>query len=200
MNENRFDANILNDCTEALVCALKYRDKHTQLHSQRVITLAEALGKACDLSDAELKQLKVGACFHDIGKIGIEDRVLLKPGRLDSEDWALMKTHPIVGENIVNKLPIEDGDKIAESVRNHHEHFDGSGYPDGLSGEQIPILARIILLADSFDAMTETRPYHQAKTNEQALRLVLQEKGKNADPYLVDKFVPLINASNFRAR
>ncbi|MDR9403554.1 MAG: HD-GYP domain-containing protein [Halothece sp. Uz-M2-17] len=186
--ENRFPKQI-----KSLICALKHRDYHTELHSQRVINLSTNLGYRCGLSAVEIDRLRISAYLHDIGKIGIPDRILLKPGKLDAEEWNYMKTHPEKGEEITQMLDIEDCDLIANVVRQHHEYYDGSGYPDQLSGENISILARIIAIADAYDAITETRPYSPAKSHHEAIEIINFERGIKFDPDVFQKFLKMID-------
>ncbi|WP_415231547.1 HD-GYP domain-containing protein [Psychromonas sp.] len=200
MDKIQLDYNKLCLCTEALRCALEHRDIHTQRHSQRVIALSEALGIACQLSATEIGILKISASLHDIGKIGIPDNILLKPGTLEPDQWLIMKSHAQKGEDIIKKLEIQNTPAIANIVRHHHEHYDGQGYPDQLSGEQIPILSRILSVADSYDAITQSRSYHQAKTHHQAMQIIHGEKGTKLDPKIVDLFALLIETSQYKAQ
>jgi len=196
MNDSQVNYDNLCACADALICALKFRDEHTELHSQRVIGLSEEIGKACHLSETDLNYLKMSSCFHDIGKIGIRDEILLKPTQFNPDEWDVMKTHPQIGHKIVKKLMIENGDVIAEAVLHHHEYYCGTGYPHQLSKEQIPIMSRIIAVADSYDGMTDTRPYHHAKTHTQAMDIISSETGYKFDPYVVRKFESIIKTSN----
>lgn len=175
-----------------LICALKHRDHHTQCHSQRVINLSVRIGRECGLLELEISRLQISAYLHDVGKIGIPDRVLFKPGKLAPEEWECMKTHPEKGEEMTRMLDIEDRDIIANVVRQHHEYYNGSGYPDQLSGENISILARIIAVADAYDAITETRPYSPARNYHQALKILNDEQGVKFDPYVFKKFLQII--------
>ena len=200
MNNDQLNDENLCACVEALVCALKYRDEHTQMHSQRVIGLSEEIGVACSLLETEISLLKISACFHDVGKIGIADKILLKTTAFSSEEWEVMKSHSEIGEKIVKKLLAGNGngDVIAKAVRHHHEHFDGSGYPDQLSQDQIPLFSRIISVADSYDAMTDTRPYHKCKSHIQVMEVIVSEAGSKLDPYVVSKFELIIRDSKLR--
>ena len=164
--------HFLDPGSRALLAALGERDIHTQFHSRRVGGGESGIGMGCDLAEDELAILSIGACFHDIGKIGIPDHILLKPGRFDQSEMAVMRDHPVKGEGIINELGLDSGQSIAKAVRHHHEHIDGGGYPDGLKGEDIPYVARIISVADSFDAMTEARPYHAAKPIRETLAIM----------------------------
>lgn len=185
--------------TKALPVALAYRDSSTQLHSERVHGLCEAIGAACALSKKELGILKIAAVFHDIGKIGIPDRVLLKRSRFDRAEWALMKQHSKIGGDIMAATELEGSRQAAMAIRHHHEHFDGHGYPDSLAGEDIPIAARIISIADSYDAMAQTRSYHRSKTHAQIMPILHQETGEKHDPHLMRIFCSIIESSPFKA-
>lgn len=192
MNEKITKQDALIHATNALACALKHRDSYTLMHSERVVSLAADLGKSIGLSKKEIESLKISAQLHDIGKIGIDDKVLLKKTKFEPYEWDFMKTHSVIGSKIVNCLELENSDLISESILHHHENFDGTGYPDGLAGEAIPILSRIITLADCYDAMTESRPYHSAKQKIEALHILEQEQHK-FDPYLYSRFLKLLS-------
>lgn len=179
--------------------ALNERDGFTRRHCDRVIELAGSFGRACELSGEDLRHLRLAARFHDIGKIGIPDHVLLKPGRLAAEDWAVMRTHPERGQRIVESIGIDGIADIARSVRHHHEHIDGSGYPDSLAGEDIPYAARMISIVDGYDAMAESRPYHPGRPHEEIMDIMQTEVGHKYDPYLFDRFAAMIVDSNRRA-
>ena len=181
-----------DDGCRALVAALNVRDAYTRTHSQRVVGFVRLLGRACGLFADELRQLTLGALFHDVGKIGIPDQVLLKPAPFDDRDWRVMRQHPEKGEGIVRKLALPNACEVARLVRHHHEHIDGSGYPDGLSGESIPYGSRMIAVADSFDAMTRTRSYHAARTPREALAMMQAESGSKLDAYLVQRLLAVV--------
>ena len=191
---------ILRRYTKALTVALAYRDPLTQLHSERVLHLSAELGEKCGLSDHDMGILKISASFHDIGKIGIPDPVLLKPGSFNEDEWGVMKEHPSIGADIMLATDLEGSAQAAEIIRCHHEHFDGSGYPVGYSGENIPILARIICIADAYDAMAMTRSYHKARAHQEIMDIIHSESGKKFDPSLVAIFDELIKHSQYRAK
>lgn len=176
----------------ALVTALDTRDEETQGHSLRVVRytlkLAELLGLK---NDDQLKVLEYGALLHDIGKIGIPDSILKKPGKLTAEEWEVMRTHPSMGYKILHR--IEFLDEAAQIVLHHHEKWDGSGYPDGLRGADIPLGARIFACVDTVDAMTSERPYRHALTFEQASDELAKYRGIQFDKEVVEAFhsVPL---------
>lgn len=182
----------LTNQLRVLKVALAARDDYTNTHCDRVVYLANELGKACRLSDAELNVLRISAAVHDVGKLGVPDRILLKPERLLPEEWTIMKSHAAMGHDILRSVDMDDIDQIALMVRHHHEAYNGLGYPDGLQGEAIPIMARIISLADSYDAMATTRSYRSALPHRQIMDILSQEAGRKYDPYLHAKFMPLV--------
>lgn len=168
----------------ALMSALDARDRETEGHSTRVSRLACLLGEAVGLSGHQLKALERGALLHDIGKIGISDTILHKPGKLTSEEWRLMRIHPDIGARIVEGIPfLQDTLPV---IRYHHERWDGSGYPVGLKEEDIPIQARIFAVADVFDALTSKRTYREKSTAEEALAYLREHAGILFDPEIVE--------------
>jgi len=171
----------------ALVVALDTRDEETQGHSLRVVKFTLKLAELMGIKDeTQLKVIEYGALLHDIGKIGIPDAILRKPGKLTPEEWEVMKTHPTIGFNILHKIKfLEDASQI---VLHHHEKMDGSGYPDGLKGENIPLGARIFAAADTVDAMTSDRPYRKALTFEQASEELIKYSGVQFDKNVVEAF------------
>lgn len=185
---------------KALSCALMHKDDETQKHSSRVKCLAVELGSACNLTNKDLSALKVSAYLHDIGKIGIPDNVLFKQTEFDNHDWDIMRTHSDRGDDIIRSLEINHCEMIAKIVRHHHENFDGTGYPDKLAGEEIPFLARIISIADSYDAMTSSRPYQKKRSHTETLDVLFSEEGSKSDPYMLRKFMGLIDHSEHRLR
>ena len=161
----------------------------TLQHSQRVAAYCRLFGQHRLLPDQALARLERGALLHDIGKIGIPRNVLLKEGSLTDEEWTVMRAHPQIGYRLLSKLP-ELTDE-AQLVYTHHEKFDGSGYPRGLQGQQIPLAARIFAIADAFDAITSQRPYRSARPVEQGRREVARGSGSQFDPQLVDAFLQI---------
>lgn len=188
----------LHKYTKVLAVALGYRDQMTRLHSDRVQGISIELGKRCGLGDEALEALGLGASFHDVGKIGIPDHILLKPSQFERDEWEVMKQHAEIGEKIMLSTELRGCERAAQLIRHHHEHYDGSGYPDGFSGEGIPVCSRIISIADSYDAMAVTRSYHMAKRHEEILAVLDSESGKKHDPELVDLFHEIIEKSQFR--
>ena len=183
----------------SLATALGARDEHTRLHSDRVVQLSLELGVHIELSEDELEILTLGAQFHDLGKIGIPDIVLRKPAPFEQAEWECMKQHTVIGEQIILAINGAKSPEIARTVRHHHENFDGSGYPDGLRGTEIPLYSRIISLTDSYDAMVETRPYHQPRTHQEVMDILKGEAGTKHDPDLLHAFCAVIEKSSMRA-
>ena len=173
---------------EALLDALESRDAGTSAHSRRVGAYATRLTLELDPSLVDDPTLEWGFLLHDIGKIGIPDRVLLKPGPLDPDERRCMERHPVIGHRMVGHIPFVQGRGI-EVIRSHHERWDGLGYPDGLAGERIPLAARIFAVADSLDAMTDTRPYREAYRWSDALDEIVRMRGTQFDPDVVDALV-----------
>jgi putative two-component system response regulator len=175
----------------ALAAALELRDDETGGHAERVTTLALDLTKRLDPELAAEPELEYGFLLHDIGKIGIPDAILRKPGPLDPEELEQMRFHPVLGERVVEKIPYLSG-LAREVVACHHERWDGQGYPLGLAGTQIPIAARIFALADSFDAMTNDRPYRRAMSVADAIDEIIRVSGSQFEPELAEAFVELV--------
>ena len=177
----------------SLVRAMEAKDPYTSGHSTRVAEMACALGKQIQLSKFEIQLLEWAGLMHDIGKIGIRDEVLGKPGKLTDAEFRHIKTHPAKSYQVLE--PLEGFQLALAAVRNHHEHYDGSGYPDGLVGPEIPLLARVIQVADVWDALTSTRSYRQAMSTEKALDIMRREAGTTMDPYLVTEFEKVLAQS-----
>ncbi len=171
----------------ALVAALDAKEHETELHSLRVQAYALRIGRELNLPESQLEVLAQGALLHDIGKIGVPDRILLKPGPLNEQDWQTMRQHPEIGQRMLASVPFLD-DAI-EIVADHHERYDGTGYPRGLQGDQIPLNARVFAVADAFDAITTGRPYKPPLTVEEAQRRIEQSCGTHFDPNVVDSFL-----------
>lgn len=179
--------------TRALSVALGYRDPVTRQHSQRVCELVEALGKHCGLTGKELAILKIGAILHDVGKIGIPDHILRKPAAFEEYEREQMRKHSEIGADITLATEIDGADLAARIVRHHHEYFNGQGYPDHLAGEAIPLGSRIISIADSYDAMAESRIYRRhAKRHSEIMDELHRESGQKHDPALMPLFVKTI--------
>jgi putative nucleotidyltransferase with HDIG domain len=178
----RSRANYLSTIS-SLARTIEAKDPYTGGHTERVGEYALMLARELGFGEDELEAVEVGAIVHDIGKIGIPDRILLKPGRLDAEEFAEMRKHPEISSYILDGLDVPQ--VVVEMARHHHERFDGNGYPDGLAGEDIPLAARILTVADAFDAMTSDRPYRAALAVEEALAEVRRNAGTQFCPAVV---------------
>jgi diguanylate cyclase (GGDEF)-like protein/putative nucleotidyltransferase with HDIG domain len=176
----------------ALVSTVETRDPYVYGHSRKVNSYAVALAEAIGLSPDDVSKVSMAALLHDIGKIGIPDKVLNKRGKLNKEDWEAIKSHPRLGANIVGNIP--NLVPCVSSILYHHERWDGGGYPEGLKGEEIPIEARILAIADSFEAMTSARPYRPALSHEEVVKELRQGAGVQFDPKLVETFISIIEA------
>lgn len=188
-------AEDLHDLVDALSTALDAKSSHTCGHSERVASLSLQLAQRIGLSSMEQERIHIGAHLHDIGKIGIPDAILNKPHKLTQDEFALMKQHPEIGSRIVGKVRVLE--PVADIVRHHHERFDGRGYPDGLQGKVISIGARIVAVADSFDAMMSARPYRLARGLEEVLKEMQRCRGSQFDPDIVDALVLLVTESKY---
>lgn len=183
--------NAREGAIRALGLALETRDGETAGHTDRVTALAQQLGVALELSEGDLNALRWGAYLHDIGKIGIPDAILLKPGKLDDGEWVTMRGHAAAGHSFASQLSFLPADVLA-LVRHHHERWDGAGYPDGLAGDAIPLPARIFALCDVYDALTSERPYKRAWTHDDAVREIASASGTQFDPAVVNAFIALV--------
>jgi putative nucleotidyltransferase with HDIG domain len=171
----------------AFVETLEARDSYTKQHSARVTKYAESMARALGRSEEEIEFLHVPGYLHDIGKIGIPDHILLKPGKLTEEEFQVIKKHPVIGSNIVGHFGMWT--KEQSVIRHHHERWDGQGYPEGLSGGKIPYLARIISIADVYDALTSDRSYRKKMPVERAVAIIKENSGIQFDPEIVDVFL-----------
>jgi len=194
--------------TTSLAYALEAKDKYTHGHSERVTDIAVAVAQEMTVPKDTLEKIRLAGLLHDVGKIGVSELILNKPGKLTSEEFELVKSHCEIGERILS--PIVEDKAILEMVRHHHERYDGTGYPDGLSGKQITQGASVtaaaeaynnilsqgalaLAVADAYDAMTSDRPYRPAMPNEDACSELERGKGKQFDPVIVDAFLSLLN-------
>lgn len=173
-----------------LLEALKERDPYTYGHCRRVARNARLLARAAGLNTREQIIIEYSSLFHDLGKIGIPDSILLKPGRLNAAEEEIMKTHPLKSAEIMQPLTrIPFFRTLLPGIRHHHERMDGLGYPDQIRGENIPLTARVILIADTYDAMTTNRPYRKGRTEEFAYKELKQFAGRQFDAHLVQIFL-----------
>lgn len=189
----------MNRRARALSAALRKRDAKTSAHSSRVVGLAVELGIRRGLSEPELDLLRLSAEFHDVGKLDIPDSVLLKPGTLSDEERAIAKTHAAIGQRIVLEIDIPNIQTVGLAVRHHHERYDGGGYPDGLVGDDIPLLSRIIAVVDTYDTMASGRVYCKAMPHRQIMELLSLERGHQHDASLFPDFDRIIERSQYKA-
>jgi HD-GYP domain-containing protein (c-di-GMP phosphodiesterase class II) len=180
--------------------ALNARDSYTLEHSNRVVALAKVIGRHLELNKHEMDVLLLTAGFHDIGKIGIPDHILLKPGNLTGDEYEGIKAHPSIGANMLRTLGNPLLDEVAECVLHHHEQWDGQGYPDGLKCEEIPIVSRIIAVVDAFDAMTTTRSYREEISKSEALKMIESLRGTQFCPNAVDVLMEICKTNEFPCR
>lgn len=183
ISENRLETVL------ALAKTVATRDEYTGGHSQKIADLAELTAVHLGVEQNELVAIRWASLLHDIGKIGIPDEILLKCGPLDEEEWKIMKRHPVIGAEIV--LKVSNLNYIADLIYSHHERFDGSGYPKGIKGEQIPLGARILAVVDAYSAMTDGRIYKPAIPHRDALCELIQCAGREFDPQVVDAFLEI---------
>lgn len=183
----------------ALAVTIEERDKETGSHCQRLAALSVSLGKALGLPNDDLLALYRGGFLHDVGKIAVPDSILFKRGMLNEDEWAVMRSHTWKGEQICR--PMRSLKPVLPIIRNHHERWDGTGYPDGMAGETIPLLARILQLADIYDALTSRRSYKSAYTPEEAVAMLAKEAEMGwRDPELVSVFCEMVRQPNFVAQ
>jgi diguanylate cyclase (GGDEF)-like protein len=183
---------------ESLASAIDVKDRYTKSHSQESSIYAEALGRACDLPEKELELVKMAAKLHDLGKIGVPEQILRKPGPLNDEEWQIMREHPTLGAKILQ--PIDSLAELVPIVQCHHERWNGSGYPAGLKGTQIPLGARLIAVIDSFHAIISERPYKKALPVSYALAQLRSKAGTDFDPDLIKIFCSIVDAQGNVAR
>lgn len=175
---------------KTLISVINAKDRYTYSHCERLVVYSRLLAKKLNLNEDDTKTLIYGSYMHDIGKINIPKEILIKKMPLTSEEWDLLKQHPQNGIDIIK--PVKSLDKMAPLILHHHEKYNGTGYPYGLSGEDIPYLARVLTVVDSFDAMTSNRPYNKRKTYEEAIDELINFSGTQFDPEIVKKFIEVI--------
>jgi len=177
----------------SLARSIEGKDPYTHGHCERLSDYSTRLGEHLGLSEDQLIALRRAGIVHDVGKIAVPDAILLKPGRLTADEWKLIQEHPVVGERICS--PLKSFRFVLPIIRHHHEKFDGSGYPDGLRGEAIPVTARVLQVVDVYDALTTDRPYKKAFSITDALQTMKQEVGKGWwDPHIFDQFERLVRS------
>lgn len=174
---------------QALGMAAEYKDNETGLHVIRMSHFSRIIALEAGFSAEDAEELLHAAPMHDVGKIGIPDAILQKPGKLDADEWAIMQQHPDIGARIIGEHDASMLQMARRIALGHHEKWDGSGYPAGLAGTNIPVEARIIAIADVFDALTSVRPYKRAWSVDEAVALIREQSGKHFDPHLVNCFL-----------
>jgi HD-GYP domain-containing protein (c-di-GMP phosphodiesterase class II) len=176
---------------EALAAALEAKDSYTADHARSIADLAVGVGRELNLSESAIEDLRYGGIFHDVGKIAIPDALINKPGPLTDEEFEVIKQHPAIGAEILAPVPFLYG--VRTIVRHAHEHWDGGGYPEGLSGEQIPLGARIVLAVDAYHAMTSDRPYRKAMSHDDACKELEDNAGTQFDPEVVEALLAVLS-------
>jgi putative two-component system response regulator len=183
---------------DRLATAGEYRDDNTGQHTQRVGKLAAMIAHGLGQSDNQVELLRLAATLHDIGKIGVPDRVLMKEGKLTGEEFAIIKSHTNIGSDILQKSKFSILQVAREIAASHHEKWDGTGYPQGLKAELIPLSGRIVAIADVFDALTHARPYKKAWDLKEALAEIQRQSGRHFDPHLVDVFLSIARSEGLQ--
>jgi putative two-component system response regulator len=177
----------------ALAQSIEAKDPYTEGHCERLATLSADLGQRVGLSAKQVKALSRAGIVHDIGKVAVPDNILLKPGKLSEDEWAVMRKHPLTGEEICR--PLKSFRSVLPIIRHHHEKLDGSGYPDGLAGDAIPLTARVLQIVDVYDALTTSRPYKLALSRQQALKIMWSEVERGWwDAAILQEFQALLNS------
>src|SRR5688500_4338003 len=188
--------NLFINSIRMLAAAIDAKDPYTRGHSERVARYSIAIGKNLVLNERDMKNLRISALLHDVGKIGIDDRILRKPGALSDDEFEVMKGHPVKGAAIMSGVAqLTD---CIPGMKYHHEKWSGGGYPDGLEGEQIPMQARIVAIADTFDAMTTNRPYQKAMEIGYVVEKIKSFGGTRFDPRVVDAFVNAVKRGDIQ--
>lgn len=181
---------------QSLATALEARDEYTRGHSQRVCEVSLLIAERLGFGPEALEELRVGTVLHDIGKIGVPDAILNKRGRLTDDEFEIMKTHPVIGYEICRPLALSEG--VLMIIRNHHEKLDGSGYPDGLKGGELPLSLRIVCVADAFDAMSSRRPYRGVMDRHTVMSEFSRGAGIQFDPVVVESLRDLLNSARMQ--
>jgi response regulator RpfG family c-di-GMP phosphodiesterase len=181
---------------QVMAKVLEAKDPYTKFHSEKVAKYARQIGKKVGYDERQMELIQIAGILHDFGKIGIKEAVLNKPGSLTQFEYEAIKRHPLIASAILE--PIEELRSIIRDIRHHHEWWNGEGYPDGLAGEEVPLGARILCVADSYDAMTSSRSYHDPMSEEDAIVELKRCKGKQFDPELVDLFCEVLDENRKR--
>jgi HD-GYP domain-containing protein (c-di-GMP phosphodiesterase class II) len=188
--ETRSQRRAIATAITTLEQALKARDNYTRQHSERTAELSVALAKELGLDETSREEVWLASQMHDIGKIGVRDDILLKPDRLTAKEWEAIKRHPIIAEEILK--PIKGIEPVVSIVRAHHENFDGTGYPNGIKGDDIPLGAQILAVADTYSALTDDRLYHKQDGIDEAIEKMNKMAGKKLNPRILEEFKKMI--------
>lgn len=197
-HQDIWDQRLFNSTIQALVGALEMKDSYTQGHAKRVTEFSLSIGSKLNLSESEMRDLYLGAILHDIGKIGTEEEVLNKPEGLNRREEIMVREHPLKGTLFI--VGIENLSHIVPVILHHHEYWDGTGYPGRLKGEQIPLHARIVAVADAYDAMISNRSYRDGLDKDVAVNELIKKKDSQFDPFIVDIFIECLNDSPFEIK
>lgn len=189
-------SDLFKSSIRVLVNTVEAKDKYTRGHTERVTEYSVMIARGLDLPQDEIHRIELAGLLHDVGKIGIPDRILLKPGKLTDEEFEVVKEHPVRGVKIMQ--PIKQLEIVLDGIKYHHEKMNGTGYPDGLETDDIPLVARIITIGDAYDAMTTDRPYRKALPREEAIRRLKQDSVTQFDPGLVDIFIKNLDEGNLK--
>ena len=186
--------NLYLKAITSLIKTLEAKDAYHKDHSENVAKLAKKIGGKLGLDNKKIQALSIAALLHDIGKIGVPDNILLKPAKLTAEEYEKVKKHPVTGVEILK--PIIDDEDIINAILHHHERYDGKGFPNGLKGENIPLFARIIAIADSIEAMSSKRPYRSTMTHQKIIQELKENSGKQFDPKIVEVVLKMLEEKN----
>jgi response regulator RpfG family c-di-GMP phosphodiesterase len=188
------ERQFLIESITSLILALEARDQYTRGHSESVASLLVDIAREMSLDEDQIERVRIAGKLHDLGKIGIRDDILLKPGPLSDDEWKILKQHPVIGAEIL--APIQSLADVIPAILSHHERIDGKGYPEGLKGSQIPLLARMVAVADTYDALTSDRPYRKGFSNEQALTIIEDIKGSQLCTDCVQSFLKSVESKD----
>ena len=180
-----------NECLKSFNHLDHEQDKYTKEHSDRVASYAVLIGKKLNLSEKDLETLSLGATYHDVGKVGVSSNIVFKDSKLTDDEYTTMKTHIFIGCDILSRSPVFEN--IIPIVKYHHERYDGTGYPEGLKGDEIPLLTRIVSVADTFDAMSSNRVYRNALNMDYIKSELSNIAGTQLDPYITNTFLDILN-------
>ncbi|HHN45941.1 MAG TPA: response regulator [Planctomycetes bacterium] len=198
LSTTRRNQKLFLNILQVMAKTLEAKDSYTRFHSENVAKYARQIARRMGFSDSEIELIQVAGILHDFGKIGVAERILNKPGRLSSDEMKNVQRHPGIASAILD--PIEELGDVIEWIKHHHENFNGSGYPDGLAGEAVPLGARILQVADAFDAITSSRPYSQARSREEAIQELRRCAGSQFDPQVVEAFVEILQDEDRRRK